>query len=123
MKTFITDKLTRDYLQKLERQNYLATALAVLIATFSLFWMLFHIGGQDIVALLADVMHAMAALIGACFILITVYRARRGPLQMTPRLQFAWLLISLGLLAKSKRRFVLTPAGKLLADSVAEAFV
>ena len=101
LKTLATTKLTRAYLQKLDRQNYLATAFAVLIATFSLFWMLFHIGGSDAVALYSDLMYGIAGCIGATFAFTTVYRARRGPLRLSSAHQLAWLLVSLGMLADS----------------------
>ena len=101
MKTFATTKLTHAYLQKLDRQNYVATAFAVLVATCSLFWMLFHIGGDAVVPLFADLIYGIAASIGAVFTLITAYRAWRGPLQLAPRHQLAWLLVSVGLLADS----------------------
>nr|HET6902652.1 GAF domain-containing sensor histidine kinase [Ktedonobacteraceae bacterium] len=101
MKTITTTKLTRAYLQKLDRQNYLATTFAVLLATISLFWMLFHIGGDAVVTLFADLMYGIAALIGAIFAFTTAYRAWRGPVQLAPRHQLAWLLISLGMLADS----------------------
>lgn len=101
MKTFATTTLTRAYLQKLDRQNYVATAFAVLVATCSLFWMLFHIGGDAVVTLFADLMYGIAASIGAAFTLITAYRAWHGPLQLAPRHQLAWLLVSVGLLADS----------------------
>jgi len=101
LKTHATTKLTRAYLQKLDRQNYLATTFAVLIATFSLFWMLFHIGGNDVVALFSDFMYGIAGFIGATFAFTTVYRARRGPLRLSSAHQLAWLLVSLGMLADS----------------------
>ncbi|HYK85790.1 MAG TPA: hypothetical protein VEV19_10505, partial [Ktedonobacteraceae bacterium] len=67
MKTFATTTLTQAYLQKLDRQNYVATAFAVLVAICSLFWMLFHVGGDAVVTLFADVMYCIAATIGAVF--------------------------------------------------------
>ncbi len=101
MKTITKTRLTRAYLQKLDRQNYLATTCAVLIATISLFLMLFHIGGDEVVTLFADLMYGIAALVGASFAFTTTYRAWRGPIQLAPRHQLAWLLISLGMLADS----------------------
>ena len=101
MKTITKTRLTRAYLQKLDRQNYFATTFAVLIATISLFWMLFHIGGDTVVTLFADLMYGIAALVGAIFAFTTTYRAWRGPLQLAPRHQLAWLLISLGMLVDS----------------------
>lgn len=101
MKTFATTTLTQAYLQKLDRQNYVATAFAVLVAICSLFWMLFHVGGDAVVTLFADVMYCIAATIGAIFTLITAYRAWHGPLRLAPRHQLAWLMVSMGLLADS----------------------
>lgn len=63
--------------------------------------MLFHIGGDAVVPLFADVMYCIAASIGAVFTLITAYRAWHGPLRLAPRHQMAWLLVSVGLLADS----------------------
>ena len=101
METLATTKLTRAYLQKLDRQNYLATAFAVLIVTFSLFWMLFHIGEDTVAGMFSDVMYSVAGFIGAVFAFTTVYRARRGPLRLSSTHQLAWLLVSLGMLADS----------------------
>src|SRR6266571_2643515 len=44
LKAKINDVLTREYLQKLGRQNYIATTIFVVLATISIFWSLFHIG-------------------------------------------------------------------------------
>ena len=105
MKTFATNRLTRAYLQKLDRQNYVATAFVILLATCSLFWMLFHIGGDAVVTLFADLMYGIAGFIGATFALTTAYRAWHGPLQLAPRHQLAWLLVSIGLLLDSMGGF------------------
>ncbi len=47
IRTKATDKLTRTYLQKLGRQNYLAGASVAIIVNFSLFWLLFRFGGEE----------------------------------------------------------------------------
>src|SRR5947209_1661927 len=47
MRIVATPNLTRSYLQKLGRQNYLATASSIAIITVSFIWLLFHIGGED----------------------------------------------------------------------------
>jgi signal transduction histidine kinase len=95
----IGDKLTRAYLQKLGRQNYIATASAVVILTISFFWLLFQLGGSDTTGLFANVMYPVSSLIGAFWAALTVYRARNGPVRLAPTHQLAWLLMSLGLLA------------------------
>ncbi|MEO8973364.1 MAG: GAF domain-containing sensor histidine kinase [Ktedonobacteraceae bacterium] len=93
------DKLTRAYLQKLGRQNYLATASAVVFVTISFFWMFFHLGGSYTTGLFANAMYPIASLTGAFWAGLTAYRARSGPVRLAPTHQLAWLLISLGLLA------------------------
>src|SRR6266849_1525235 len=96
-----TDKLTLAYLQKLSRQNYIATASAALIVTFSLIWLIFQFGGYagPAVTFFANSMYAVASLIGAYWACMTAYRARYGPLRLGPRHQLAWLLIGIGLFA------------------------
>ena len=98
-KSVVEDRLTRAYLQKLSRQNYLATASAVVLVTISFFWMLFRPGGGYSTSLFANVMYSVASLTGSLFAGITAYRARNGPVRLAPTHQLAWLLISLGLMA------------------------
>lgn len=97
MKTTTTEKLTRTYLRKLGRQNYVATAIAVLVVTVSVFWMLFKIGGQTNTMYYADSMYAVAAWVSSFWACRTAYRARYGPLRLEPRHQLAWLLIGIAL--------------------------
>ncbi len=97
MKVTATEKLTRGYLQKLSSQNYFAMASAALIVSFSLFWMIFRLGGQEKTIYFADSMYAVAAWIGSFWACSTAYRARYGPLRLEPRHQLAWLLIGIGL--------------------------
>jgi signal transduction histidine kinase len=99
LKTTVTDKLTRTYLRKLSRQNYIATASTALIVTFSLIWLIFQIGGyaSTAVTFFANSMYALTSLIGAYWACITAYRARYGPLRLEPRHQLAWLFIGIGL--------------------------
>ena len=99
MQTSATKKLTRTYLQKLDWQNYLATAAAILIVTISFLWLLLPIGGNNAVTLFSDSMYAAADWIAACWVFLTAYRARYGPLRLEPRHQLAWFLIGLGLFA------------------------
>jgi len=99
MQTIATERLTRSYLQKLDWQNYLATAVAILIATISFLWMLLHIGGSNTVTFFSDSMYPVASWIGAFWAASTAYRGRYGPLRLEPRHQLAWLLISLGMFA------------------------
>ncbi len=96
-----TEELTLAYLRKLSRQNYIATASATLIVTFSLIWLIFQFGGYAgmAVTLFANSMYAVASLIGAYWAWMTAYRARYGPLRLEPRHQLAWLLIGIGLFA------------------------
>ncbi len=101
MQTLATERLTRPYLQKLDKQNYLATASVVIIVTLSLFWQLFRLGGEDVTVFFADAMYALAGIIGAAWACITAYRARYGCLRLAPHHQLAWLLISIGLFADS----------------------
>lgn len=93
-----TDRLTRTYLQKLSRQSYFAATSAALIVTFSLFWMLFHLGGRQITIYFGDSMYAIAAWIGSFWVCRTAYRARYGPLHLETRYQLAWLFIGIALL-------------------------
>ncbi len=97
MQTTATDRLTRSYLQKLDRQNYFATAVTALIVTLSFLWMLLRIGGSNTVTLFSDGVYVAAAWIGAFWACVTAYRARYGPLRLQPRHQLAWLLIGVGL--------------------------
>src|SRR3989442_978867 len=99
MKYLATERLTHAYLQKLGRQNYLATGVAILIVTISLFWMLFHVGGDRTAGLVSSSSYTLVSLLGASWAWTTMYRARRGVLELEPRYQFAWLLIGLSLLA------------------------
>jgi signal transduction histidine kinase/uncharacterized protein YigA (DUF484 family) len=99
LKTTVTADLTRDYLQRLERQNYLATMILVVIVTISIFWCLFHIGNSTVLNLFSNLMYPLSSAIGALWVGVTAYRTRRGPLRLAPHHQLAWLLIGLGLLA------------------------
>ena len=98
LKTSATDRLTRAYLRKLGRENYVAATSAALVVTFSLVWMLFKIGGTEKTIYFADSMYAVAAWISSFWICRTAYRARYGPVRLEPRHQLAWLLIGIGAL-------------------------
>jgi signal transduction histidine kinase len=97
MRIVATPKLTRAYLQKLGRQNYLATASSIAIITVTFIWLLFHLGGEHNVIFVGDTMYAVASWIGASWVCVTAYRARYGPVRLEPRLQLAWLLIAIGM--------------------------
>ncbi len=99
MKTTVTAGLTRNYLQKLEQQNYLAMTSLVVIITMSVLWDLFHIGGTPSLNLYSNIMCPFSSALGAFFACMTVYRSRYGPVRLAPHHQLAWLLIALGLLA------------------------
>jgi signal transduction histidine kinase len=101
VQTLATERLTRTYLQKLDKQNYIATAVAVIMVTLSLFWQLFRLGGEDVTVFFAGAMYTIASIIGASWACITAYRARYGPLRLAPRHQLAWLLITIGLFTDS----------------------
>ena len=85
--------------KNLGRQNYIATTIFVVLATISIFWSLFHIGGDQGLMRLSNIMYPLSSMIGAFWALITAYRARRGPLRLERHYQLAWLLVGLGLLA------------------------
>jgi signal transduction histidine kinase len=99
LKTTVNDELTRDYFQKLERQNYLATTSVVVLVTISFFWSLFHIGGDKGVNLFTNIMYPLSSAIGAFWACTTAYRIRFGPVRLALHHQLAWLLIGLGLIA------------------------
>ena len=108
LKTTATEKLTRTYLQKLNRQNYIATACTIAIVIFSLFWMLYKPGGQEKTIYFADAMYGVAAWIGSFWAWRTAYRARFGPLRLEPRHQLAWLVIGFALFANGIGGFYYT---------------
>ncbi len=100
MRKVIGDKLTRAYLQKLDRQTYLPRqaqwllSLSAFLAAFSSWGAAFPLG------LFADVMYPVSSLIGVFWAGLTAYRAHvSGPVCLAPKYQLAWLLMSLGLLA------------------------
>ncbi len=108
LKTTATEKLTRPYLEKLSRQNYIATAITILIVIFSLFWELYKLGGQDKTIYFANSMYGVAAWIGSFWACRTAYRARFGPLRLEPRHQLAWLVIGIALFANGIGGFYYT---------------
>ncbi|HEY6285838.1 MAG TPA: hypothetical protein VIX20_09265, partial [Ktedonobacteraceae bacterium] len=108
LKTTATDKLTRPYLEKLNRQNYVATAITILIVIFSLFWELYKLGGQEKTIYFADSMYGVTAWIGSFWAWRTVYRARFGPLRLEPRHQLAWFVIGFALFANGLGGFYYT---------------
>jgi len=99
LKTLTNDELTRGYLQKLGWQNYLATTIFVVLVTVSLFWSLFHIGGDQGLMRLSNIMYPLSSAIGAIWAFITAYRVRHGPLRLERHYQLAWLFAGSGLLA------------------------
>ena len=101
MKTVATEKLTLAHLRKLDRSIYIATASCILIVIFSLFWMLFNLGGTQNTILFANSAYAATSLIGAYWAFRTAYMARKGPIVLAPRHQLAWLFVGFGLLANS----------------------
>jgi signal transduction histidine kinase len=107
-KTTATDKLNRPYLDKLNRQNYIATAITIVIVIFSLFWELYKLGGQERTIYFADSMYGVAAWIGSFWACRTAYRAHFGPLRLEPRHQLAWLVIGIALFANGVGGFYYT---------------
>src|SRR6266487_4260549 len=108
LKTTATEKLTRDYLQKLHRENYVATACTIVIVIFSLFWELYKLGGQEHTIYFADAMYGVAAWIGSFWAWRTAFRARFGPLRLEPRHQLAWFVIGFALFANGIGGFYYT---------------
>ena len=104
-----TKKLTRPYLAKLNRQNYIATAVTILIVIFGLFsGSLDKLGGQEKTIYFADSTYGVAAWIGSFWAFQTAYRARFGPLRLEPRHQLAWFVIGIALLANGIGGFYYT---------------
>jgi len=103
MKSFaankLTHRLTRAYLEKPARYNYVATAAVVIIITLSLLWMLFRIGGERGTIIFSIVAYGISAFLGAVWAFRTAYLARYGPVRLGSRHQLAWLLVGLGLTA------------------------
>lgn len=97
MKIVATPKLTGAYLQKLGRQNYLATAGTIVLITISFICLLFRIGGVTSVTFIGDSLYFVTSWIAAWWICATALRARYGPIRLELRLQLAWLLIGIGL--------------------------
>src|SRR6266496_5070474 len=108
LKTTVTDKLTRPYLEKLNRQNFVATVITILIVIFSLFWELYKLGGQVKTIYFADSMYGVAAWIGSFWAWRTAYRARFGPLRLESRHQLAWFVIGFALFANGIGGFYYT---------------
>jgi signal transduction histidine kinase len=86
------------YLRNQDRYNYLATALAILIVTFSLLWTLL-LGGNDHTGFIGLVAYLCTALWGASNCFTTAQHAHHGPIALEPRYQRAWSLIGAGLLS------------------------
>lgn len=106
MKTVARTELRRDYLRKLDQQNYLATGIVMVIIVVSVFWLLFRVGGDNAVTLYSDLMYGVSSLIGAYFAFLTAYRALRGPLRLESPHRVAWLLVGIGLLCDSLGGFI-----------------
>jgi signal transduction histidine kinase len=106
LKTVARTELRRNYLRKLDQQNYLATGIVIVIIVASVFWLLFHFGGNKAVMLYSDLMYGVSSLLGACFAFITAYRAQRGPLRLASPHRVAWLLIGIGLLCDGLGGFI-----------------
>jgi signal transduction histidine kinase len=99
MKHYTQARLTHSYLSKLERENYLALSVVLLMTTAGLFGLLFHVGGENDPYLVSNIMYPLTSFVGAGWAFITAYRARYGPLKLQPSRQLAWLLVGLGIMA------------------------
>jgi len=99
MKSNTEARLTRSYLRKLERENYLALAAVILMSTAGFFGLLFHVGGASDPYLVSNIMYPLTSFVGAGWAFVTAYRARYGPLKLQPSRQLAWLLVGLGIMA------------------------
>src|SRR5260370_34418572 len=93
IKVVVTDALTQNYLKKLSRQTYIATAIVIFVSVVSLIWLLFHFGGKVPVArstllvFYSNSMYALVSFVAATWCFQTVYRATRWPVRLSPRLQ------------------------------------
>ncbi|HZO74303.1 MAG TPA: ATP-binding protein [Ktedonobacteraceae bacterium] len=105
MKTITTNRLTSTYLSRVERFNYGATALSIVIIVLSIFWMLFSIGSSPDTTLFAKIIHPTAIILSAFWAFQTAWRARYGAVRLEPRYQLAWLLIGLGLIIQMAKGF------------------
>ncbi len=99
-------KLTDAYLERPARDNYIATALMVIVITLSIFWIGFHVGGDVNTAIFTQICYAVAASLGALWSFQTARRARYGPVRLGSQHQRAWLLIGAGLSANVCGRVV-----------------
>ncbi|MBV9688310.1 MAG: HAMP domain-containing histidine kinase [Ktedonobacteraceae bacterium] len=98
----ITEALGPGYLQKLSWQNTVGVIGALFLVAASIVGTGLLSGRLSIV--FSDTLSLLAALVGACWAWSTTYRARCGPLQLSPRYQLAWLLIGLALMAQGLAR-------------------
>lgn len=101
MEKLASDKLTFAYLQKLNRHNYFATALAAVMVVFSLFWLVFRIGGEIGTCLYADGAFAVASLLGAFGCFWVTRRAYQGSFELDYPYRRAWRIMGSGLLAST----------------------
>ena len=91
--------LTLSYLRKLERENYLALALVIIMSAAGFIGLRFNVGGERDPYLVSNIMYPLTSFVGAFWAFITAYRARYGPLKLQPSRQLAWLLVGLGIMA------------------------
>lgn len=92
-------RIALSYLRKLERENYLALAVVVLLSAAGFCGLLYHVGGSTYPDFVSNIFYPLTSFVGAGWAFITAYRARYGPLKLQPSRQLAWLLVGLGLLA------------------------
>src|SRR5947209_19058903 len=96
MKTIADERLTLNYLQKLSRENYFATAGSVVIISVRFLWLLFRIGGDNGTVIYGDILYAVADWIGSLLASTNPYRTSYCPVRLAPQQQLARLLIGVG---------------------------
>lgn len=106
MRSITGNELTRVYLERPARDNYIAIVLTVTIVIFSTFWLVFNIGSDSDTILYTQVMYGIAAFLGAFWAFRTAYMARYGPVRLERQHQLAWLLIGLALSANLSGRIL-----------------
>lgn len=90
--------LTAAYLQRTSRYNYFATAITVLLASLSLLWLLFSIGGESGKELYANLAYIFASFLSGIWVLQTVYWERKGSVQVESHYWLGWFCIGFGIL-------------------------
>jgi signal transduction histidine kinase len=125
MRSIAAGKLTDAYLERPARDNYIATALMIIVITLSVFWIGFRVGGNAGTAIFTQIGYAVAAFLGALWSFQTAYRAKYGLVRLGTQHQHAWLLIGASLCANLCGRiifFVLSQTGHGQFPGIADIF-